>query len=128
MLVINRIYQPDCTIGMLTIKDEQFRCFTLELPYKDNRKNISSIPPGLYRAHKHISPKFGKCISIQGVLGRSHILIHPGNYTHQIKGCILVGRSITDINEDGIPDVSHSVSTLETLMNQLSDEFLVQIN
>ena len=125
VLEIKRIPQDDCTVGMLNYED--FRCFTLELPYKDNRTDISCIPPGLYRGSKSVSPRHGSCIAINGVLGRTHIKIHVGNYTSQILGCILVGKSVIDINDDGIPDVSNSAMTLEALMAVVPSEFLVRI-
>lgn len=120
-----RIYQHDCTVGVLVRED--FRCFTLELPYKDNEPNISAVPAGRYRCRKHISPKFGECLAIDNVLGRSHILIHPGNYTSQIQGCILVGDSLKDIDRDGIPDVTNSVATMDKLLQSVPDTFILTI-
>jgi len=125
-LKIQRIYQEDCTVGLLTYKD--FRCFTLELPYKNNTKNISAIPKGLYPCNKTVSPKFGDCIAVEGVVGRSLIRIHKGNYTSQIEGCILPGDSLKDINNDGIIDVTNSTKTLRTLLDKLPAEFLLDIS
>ena len=125
MIKIQRIYQHDCTVGVLTYKD--FRCFTLELPYKDNRTNVSAIPEGLYPCAKAISPKFGDCIAVEGIYGRTYIRIHKGNYTSQIRGCILVGESLSDINRDGIPDVTNSTKTLAALMAVLPEEFILNV-
>lgn len=125
-LTISRIYQSDCTVGMLNYGD--FRCFTLELPWLDNAKNISCIPKGLYPCKKHFSQKFGMCLDIQNVTGRSLIRMHKGNYTSQIEGCILPGDSLRDINGDGIPDVTSSSNTLNSLLDILPDEFLLEIN
>jgi len=36
-----------------------FRCHTLELPWKDNRRGISCIPDGLYDMALTMSPRFG---------------------------------------------------------------------
>jgi hypothetical protein len=126
---LNRIYQDDCTIGSLEARDKSsyFRCFTLELPYKNNASNVSCIPPGRYQCHKTESPSFGKCIAIEGVNGRSFIRIHPGNYTRQIEGCILPGKTIADIDGDGIPDVTSSGDTMDKLMAFLPSSFELDI-
>lgn len=124
-ITINRIYQNDCTLGVLNVGD--FRCFTLELPYKDNQKNISAIPAGLYPCKKAVSPKFGDCIAVENVTGRTYIRVHKGNYTRQIEGCILPGASIADIDGDGIPDVTSSAATLSKLLEVLPDEFELEI-
>ncbi|AUR89346.1 coil containing protein [Vibrio phage 1.122.B._10N.286.46.F8] len=124
-LTIKRIYQDDCTLGVMNYGP--FRCFTLELPYKDNQKNISAIPEGTYKCNKTVSPKFGDCIAVEGVVGRTYIRIHKGNYTRQIEGCILPGESIADIDNDGTPDVTSSVKTLTKLLAVLPDEFELEI-
>lgn len=122
---ISRIYQKDCTIGILNYSD--FRCCTLELPWLDNQKNVSCIPEGFYQCKKMASAKLGHCIAILNVVNRNFIRLHKGNYTSQIEGCILVGDSIRDINHDGVLDVTNSIKTLNTLLELLPDEFLLEI-
>lgn len=72
--------------------------YTGELPWKDNRPNISCIPTGEYIVQVRISPKYGKVYEIK-VAGRTYILFHQGNFcgdisqglrTH-VQGCILLG-------------------------------------
>lgn len=118
---VSRIYQDDCTVGVLSFSG--FRCLTLELPDLDNAQNISCIPEGRYKCSKIVSPSLGNCIDISNVVGRTFVRIHSGNYTSQIQGCLLVGDSIKDINNDGILDVANSKSTLKELMSLLPDEF-----
>ena len=125
-LTINRVYQDDCTLGVLNYYG--FRCFTLELPWKDNKSNVSCIPAGTYKCQKIVSPSLGECINVADVTGRTYIRIHKGNYTNQIQGCVLVGDSIRDINGDGIPDVTNSTATLEKLMALAPDEFEMVIS
>ncbi len=122
---LQRVYQNDCTVGMLNLGN--FRCFTLELPWKDNQKNISCIPAGVYKCNKILSPSLGECIEIYGVSGRDYIRIHAGNYTSQIQGCVLVGASLTDINHDGTPDVTSSRNTLAELMRATPKTFMLEI-
>lgn len=82
------LWTPD---GMLAV--------TAEPPWRDNRRRLSCIPPGVYRCVWHHSPRFGDVYLVTGVPGRSHILFHSGNvagdstrgyHTHSL-GCILSG-------------------------------------
>lgn len=113
--VISRIYQHDCTIGVLNYGGDKRAC-TLELPYVSNEKNISCIPAGYYIAQYRKSPSNGDVIELKNVPNRSYIQIHAGNYTSQIEGCILVGDSLADINKDGMLDVTNSKETLDKLL------------
>jgi hypothetical protein len=68
----------------------------LELPWRDNRRQRSSIPPGSYRCSIVNSPKFGRVYGVTNVPGRSAVLIHSANlagdvdqcWTTQLHGCI----------------------------------------
>lgn len=125
-LKINRWYHNDCTIGRLVYGD--FQCFTLELPLLDNASNVSCIyPAGGYVGRKHFSPSNGDVIAIDNVMDRTNIQIHSGNYTSQIRGCILVGDSVKFLNDDMIPDVTNSKATLKRLLAILPDTFNIEI-
>lgn len=51
MIEIKRWYQDDCTIGRLACGD--FQCWTLELPFLDNKQNVSCIyPDAAYKGKK----------------------------------------------------------------------------
>lgn len=76
-----------------------FNCNTLELPWRENEKNISCIPAGEYQVKIRISPKYGQVYHVQEVPNRTFILVHSGNWagdtskgfkTH-VNGCILLG-------------------------------------
>jgi hypothetical protein len=125
MINIKSWINEDCTLGRLEYED--FHCFTLELPWRENNKNISCIPPGEYEATKYDSPKHGDVILLLEVDGRDMIEIHSGNYTRQILGCILVGDSIKYLDGDSIPDVTNSKATLAKLMGRLPDVFKINI-
>ena len=62
-------------------------CQTLELPWRDNQRRVSCIPPGVYQCRW----RDGLTVEIADVPGRSGILIHPGNRLDETKGCILPG-------------------------------------
>ncbi|WFS64018.1 DUF5675 family protein [Pseudodesulfovibrio thermohalotolerans] len=75
------------------------RLYTAELPWRDNRSNLSCIPCGTYIVVPHLSRRFGRVYHVLDVPGRSAILLHSGNYagnsemglkTHS-HGCILPG-------------------------------------
>lgn len=124
-IIIERTQQDDVqTLGKFTayIDDEIISGKTLELPWKDNERYISCIPPGSYTGIKHKSPKFGKSIWLQDVPDRSEILVHKGNFYTDIEGCILVGKRFSDLNADGHKDVTHSAATMEELFHKLKDE------
>ncbi|WP_251961569.1 DUF5675 family protein [Salinibacter ruber] len=120
---LTRYYHSDVqTRGLLTVGD--FQCKTLELPWKDNENRISCIRPGTYRAASRGAEESpsrpNDHIHLQGIEGRSWILIHAGNlYTHT-AGCVLVGESFVDINADGHPDVTRSTETLSRLLEAAS--------
>ena len=79
---------------------EGFNCRTLELPWRDNQRSISCIPPGEYFTKTRRSPRFGLTYHITEVPGRSYILIHSGNWAgdknkgfkSHVNGCILLGQ------------------------------------
>lgn len=121
MLTINTKSYPDCTIGRMSAGN--FNCFTLELPWLDNQNGISCIPASVYDVEKYYSPKHGQVLLFKNVVSRSMIEVHAGNYTSQIEGCILVGKSITYLDSDTIPDVTSSKDTLGRLLAVLPDDF-----
>lgn len=123
---LNRIFETDYqTIGYWIVEGKIF--FTLELPFNNNEKNISSIPAGLYRVVRRKSKAHGEHFHILDVPNRELILIHSGNYYHNTEGCIVVGKAITDINGDGELDVTHSKQAMDELNKLLPDIFLLEI-
>ena len=85
------------TIGELTIKDKLF--YTMELPWKDNKKDISCIIAGTYDVVPIKHNRFGDCWLLKDVPDRTDILIHAGNFggdtehgwKSDVKGCIAPG-------------------------------------
>ena len=69
---------------------------TTELPWRDNARQLSCIPPGAYVCTLVNSPKFGRVYGVQAVPGRSNVLIHSANlggdttqgWATQLQGCI----------------------------------------
>ena len=81
------------TLGdvMVTDGDKEFKCKSLELPWKGNMENISCIPTGIYRCKKIVSPSLGECFEISGVPYRTLVRGHAANFTRQILGCVAFG-------------------------------------
>ncbi|WP_417857590.1 DUF5675 family protein [Xanthomarina gelatinilytica] len=96
-LVLTRVYKRGGTNGTLTLNGH-FVCFTIELPWKENRQNSSCIPEGNYELRSRTSAKFHNHLEILDVPNRSYILIHPANNAiTQLRGCIAPVNLLTGI-------------------------------
>lgn len=130
-VVLNRLLDTGKeTLGKLTIHEELKECFsckTLELSWKENKRNISCIPRGEYKVILRFSEKYGEHFLINEVEGRDFILIHAANYHTQLRGCIAVGKRYADINGDNELDVTSSRDTMESLLSILPDSFYITI-
>jgi hypothetical protein len=92
ILNLHRIEVSEAYIrGVMTLESVPIWA-TLELPWRDNARQISCIPTGLYSIMRRDSLKFGKCLAVRGVPNRDGILIHAGNTVKDTHGCILVGE------------------------------------
>lgn len=125
--------KPDCTLirldhgeyetlGALIYKGK-FLCLTLEPPWRENRRNVSCIPLGMYRC----SRKNGKWV-VNNVPGRTGILIHKGNSHYDTTGCILLGLELTyAVGKTRM--LLHSNSAFDVFDKQLlaDKEFTLQI-
>lgn len=86
------------TLGVLAARDLA-PVHIMEPPWRDNARNRSCIPAGVYEVVPHLSPRFRRCLLVTAVPERSHILFHAGNvggdadldwHTHT-AGCLLPG-------------------------------------
>jgi len=109
----------DATIGVLMV-DGKVQCFTLELPWRDNQRNVSCIPPGSYTAERIVSKRFGETILLHGVPNRSEILIHTGNTVIDSRGCILPGKSVGEMK--GMRAVLSSGMAMAELLKAVRDK------
>lgn len=93
------------TFGSLLLGGK-FLCFTVELPWKENQRQISCIPAGTYDCEWVYSPKFGYCYAVKNVQHRSSILLHKGNFAGDVSlgyksnshGCLLPALKLGRIN------------------------------
>ena len=116
LLILRDTFTDESTIGELFLNGERF-CDTLELPYRDNQKSISSIPTGEYKVRLRLARESASRdylhLLVQDVKDRSHILFHRGNSAKNTKGCILVGQgSQQDI-------VYNSILAMDLLMKEI---------
>ena len=93
-----RIIRSPCTdqgtFGRLVFGSQVVH--TVELPWRDNARQRSCIPPGAYTCALVQSPRFGRVYGVQAVPGRSHVLIHAANlggdveqgWATHLHGCI----------------------------------------
>lgn len=114
-------------LGVGSVIDERgnvvFTFCTLELPYKNNQRQISSIDLGKYRVRKRFSEKYGNHFELISVKNRDKILIHVANFVRELKGCIAVGSAHKDIDNDGTKDLINSRKTLNKLNSIMPYEF-----
>lgn len=131
VVVLKRKYRKECTLGKLLVTDEkglENQVATLELPWKENKTNVSCIPEGTYKVVKTYSPRFKKKLwLVKGVPGRSGIRFHPANFVRQLQGCIAPGLTHYDIDGDGIIDITNSRKGMALLNAVLPDKFELRI-
>ena len=130
---IKRIeFRDKQTEGVLSVKDEAnnilFQCYTIELEEDCNAKRDDCIPRNTYNVEKRYSTKYKNHFHVLDVPNRSYILIHAGNYNKHTLGCILVGKTLTDINGDGYRDTTSSKSTMNKLNEVLPNYFKLTIH
>jgi hypothetical protein len=106
---------------------------TLELPWKDNKPNISCIPQGRYYCTRtkdrtlaggtHIPETF----EVNDVKDRSGILFHVGNFAKETHGCILLGQGYD--YSPGYPMITHSENAFKRFLNETknTDSFALLI-
>lgn len=98
-LTLKRTYFPTGTNGVL-LEGEQFICFTIELPMKDNQEQVSCIPEGRYELKQRYTRSRGWHLQVNGVPQRSGILIHPANDAlTELEGCIAPVSTLTGIGK-----------------------------
>ncbi len=89
------------TFGTLIAGD--FRCFTGELPWRENRASVSCIPSGTYTVVWAWSPRFKRfTYRLLDVPERAGVLQHSANlmgdtelgFRAQLNGCIALGEKL----------------------------------
>ena len=88
VIELQRLYRDGWTEGMILIKGVLL-CRSIELRWANNERNVSCVPEGVYPVSIIQHPKHGECLRVEGVKGRSGILIHVANDAQkELRGCI----------------------------------------
>ena len=95
VIELQRLYRDTWTDGLIFIKGILL-CRSIELRWANNERNISCVPEGVYPVAIIQHPKFGECLQINGVKGRTGILVHVANDAQkELRGCIAPVFSLT---------------------------------
>ncbi len=129
------------TFGKLTINNGEWSCVTGELPWRDNDKGSSCIPPGKYLCKWINSPKHAECYQVTDVPERDMIEIHSANYMgdpmkvnpvtdtfyiSQLLGCIALGREVGML--DGQKAILKSKETIADFERRMgTNDFTLEI-
>ena len=131
-LTIRRSIETDKNVlGFATLTNSRgkiiFNCVTLELPFLANKKKVSSIPTGTYRAIKTKSQSKGEVLMLKQVPNRTSVLVHVGNYSKDTLGCVLMGRNIEFSEDTSEHYITQSRITMSSLLALCSDELFIII-
>lgn len=125
----------DRTLSVVTVFDGQQplgQLWALELPWKNNAREISRIPAGRYRVtpeHATLGrpPKNQFVLRVHDVPNRSGILVHAGNQPSHTLGCLLMGVDLADLNADAKLDTSRSVAAMQILEHLITTEAIMVV-
>lgn len=109
VLLLRQSTSDQGTFGILVAQRDgaaPLQLYTGELPWRENRAQISCIPAGTYTCQPWHSRKYPNHYNVIDVPGRSAILFHSGNFSGardkgfltNVEGCILVGKARGTIN------------------------------
>ncbi|MGM9476226.1 DUF5675 family protein [Pedobacter sp. GSP4] len=102
-LILNRMYFKNGTNGQISYQGCVI-CECIELPWRNNKRNISCIPEGRYALIKRYHTKHGEQLALSHVPKREAILIHPANFAlRELQGCI---APVTKCKGEGVGDYS----------------------
>jgi len=92
---IIRLVNNDGIQGVL-IYESKIICYTQELEWKKNKRNVSCIPEGQYTCFRQDNTSvstgsYDYTFEVGNVPNRGSILFHIGNTIDDLKGCIALG-------------------------------------
>lgn len=119
-------YFPWATVGEILVED--FRGAVLELPWRENERNLSCIPAGTYRMRLGSFKGRYANYELQDVPGRSAIELHRGNVLEDTNGCPLIGTSLVIVTHSRSVYLSESTAAFldfMTAMGGVSEATLV---
>ena len=87
ILQLKRFYSEEVTLGALNTEIDLF--FTLEPPWKDNREDISCIPPGVYQYQLNENNIFVCGTPFWGEMGTGPV----SKYSYNVQGFYFLNKS-----------------------------------
>lgn len=148
ILQIKRKQLSNCSIGSIILDDRIL--YTLERPwvcndpeeYRAGEPFKSCVPYGHYELKPHSSERYPNVWALVNPdLGVFHtknqttyasdrygILIHAGNYVHDVSGCIAVGNGVIFEQSEGRYILRGSMNALNHLRTILDDYQYVEIS
>lgn len=145
MLTMNTAPALNATTGRMIAAT--LALFTIELPWEDNKPDVSCVPAGLYDLIPYDSPTHGAtwrlnnpALNVYGTTfvptgGRSEIELHSGNWARQLLGCIALGLEsapmfddVTGIVEPAVENSRDAIAELITVLGALSAGHQLNIN
>ena len=123
---LQRFYRDGWTDGKVFINGV-YVCQSIELGWANNERNKSCVPEGVYPMSIIQHPKHGECLRVEGVKGRSGILIHVANDAQkELRGCI---APVFSLNGNGKGQISRLAMSyiIENLKNSGEKEHFIEI-
>lgn len=122
--------EDECVRGVMLVNGSP-HFTTLELPWRQNQRNISCIRPGRYECFKRQARTgltAGLCMAyeLREVEGRSGILIHVANSASDLEGCIGIGTAFAN---KPFPMITESQTAYKRFMKMFEavDSFEVRV-
>jgi hypothetical protein len=113
---LNRFaHLPGGTLGKLVRPEGAQTLYTIERPWAHNKPFESCIPDGHYTLDIFHGRRHTNALEVTEVPGRTYILFHPGNHSHDVQGCIAPGIN-WNITTGGNPEVTQSRIAMDKLM------------
>jgi len=117
---LKRFYRDkDRCLGVWTMDELEWPLFTLEPSWKENKKDESCIPEGVYSLEPYYSPENGGCFEIKDVPERTLIRVHIANWVRDTDGCICIGKVIDVGREGGMTKKELGVFDSQNAMKEL---------
>lgn len=101
------------SVGILCVPTVNYFFFTMELPWLDNRPDVSCVPAAKYALVPHNTPEHPNTWALvnpaagvyhepgdipAGTTGRYACLLHPFNWAHQAEGCVGPGLGFNGVD------------------------------
>lgn len=90
IVTLSRFFHgKSATVGALRVGD--FKAYTIERPWMNNKINVSCIPTGVYVIRRGTFGRKYENFELQKVPDRTAIEMHVANFAADVRGCIGLG-------------------------------------